>query len=126
VKVSHAGFVVALLSICVVAAMGEVAPAGSAQKTRAPDFLVYATVFNDKGFTVQGARARMSVVGETKWRWETESDDEGEFALHVPENAVYTLRVDAKGYQTLSEDVDATQTDRVDLALHLVPVGGGK
>jgi Carboxypeptidase regulatory-like domain len=68
----------------------------------------------------------MSVVGENKWRWETTSDDEGEFALHVPEDAVYVLRVDAKGYQTFSEDVDASQTDRVDLAVHLVSVGGGK
>lgn len=108
------------------ATAGAGVAAGSAQKTHTPDFLVYATVFNDKGFTVPNARARMSVVGETKWKWEATSDGEGEFAMHVPENAVYVLRVDAKGYQTLSQDVDATQTDRVDLALHLVPVRGGK
>jgi hypothetical protein len=112
-----------LLSIC--AAAGAAA-AGSAQKTRTPDFLVYATVYNDQGFTVPNAKARMSVAGETKWRWETASDSQGEFALHVPAGAQYLLRVDAKGYQSQTQDVDTTQTDRADLAVHLVPVGGGK
>lgn len=122
-KLSRAGFVVTLLSIC--AAAGATS-AGSAQKTRQPDFLVYATVYNDRGFTVPNARARMSVAGENKWRWETTSDSQGEFALHVPEGAQYDLRVDAKGYEALIQGVDATQTDRDDLGLHLVPLGGGK
>jgi len=121
-KISRALLVVALLSIC--AAAGA-ASAGPAQKTRQPDFLVYATVYNDRGFTVPNARARMSVAGENKWRWETTSDSQGEFALHVPEGAQYDLRVDAKGYQPLIQGVDATQTDRDDLGLHLVPLGGG-
>jgi hypothetical protein len=122
-KFSRACFVVALLSIY--AAAGATS-AGSAQKTRQPDFLVYATIYNDQGFTVRNARARMSVAGKNKWRWETTSDDQGEFALHVPEGALYDLRVDAKGYQPLTQSVDATQTDRDDLGLHLVPLGGGK
>jgi uncharacterized membrane protein len=54
------------------------------------------------------------------------SDSQGEFALHVPAGAQYVLRVDAKGYQSQTQDVDTTQTDRADLAVHLVPVGGGK
>jgi hypothetical protein len=122
-KVSRALLVVTLLSAC--AAAGATSD-GSAQKTRQPDFLVYATVYNDRGFTVPNARARMSVAGENKWRWETTSDGQGEFALHVPEGAQYDLRVDAKGYESLTQGVDATQTDRDDLGLHLVPLGGGK
>ena len=113
----------ALVLIC--AAAGATS-ARSAQKTRTSDFLVYATVYNDQGFTVANAKARMSVAGENKWRWETTSDSQGEFALHVPEGAQYVLRVDAKGYEALTQDVDASQTDRSDLGLHLVPLGGGK
>ncbi len=123
-NIFRAGLVVILLSIC--AAAVAVSAAGTAQKTRQPDFLVHATIFNDQGFTVANARVRMSVAGEKKWRWETASDDEGEFALHVPQGAHYTLRVDAKGYQVLTQDIDTTQDDRADLSLHLVPVGGGK
>jgi hypothetical protein len=123
VNIPRVSLALTLFSIC--AAVGA-ASAASAQKAHTPDFLVYATVYNDQGFTVPNAKARMSVAGENKWRWETASDSQGEFALHVPAGAQYVLRVDAKGYQSQTQDVDTTQTDRADLGLHLVPLGGGK
>jgi len=123
VKAFLAGF--ALILFSVLAAVGA-APAGAAQKTREPSFLVHANVFNDSGFTVPNARVRMRRAAESNWRWEAISDSQGEIALHVPPNDLYVLRVDAKGYQVLTQNVDATQTDNVDIALHLAPIGGGK
>ena len=121
-NIFRASLILALLSVCAAAEIS----AASAQKTRQPDFLIVATVFNDRGFSVPGASVRARRANETKWRWETNSGSQGEFELHIPENAQYVLRVDAKGYQTLTQDVDATQDDRADLALHLVPLGGSK
>jgi hypothetical protein len=123
VKAFLAGFAVLLLSMS--AAVGA-ASAGAAQKTREPSFLVHANVFNDRGLTVPNARVRMRRATESNWRWEAISDSEGEIALHVPPNYLYVLRVDAKGYQTQTQNIDATQTDNVDIALHLTPIGGGK
>jgi hypothetical protein len=68
----------------------------------------------------------MRRAAESNWRWKAVSDGEGEIALHVPPNDLYVLRVDAKGYQVLTQNVDATQTDNADIALHLAPIGGGK
>jgi len=123
VKAFLAGFAAIVLSIC--AAVAAV-PAGAAQKARDPSFLVHANVFNDRGFTVPNALVRMRRAAESNWRWKAVSDGEGEIALHVPPNDLYVLRVDAKGYQVLTQNVDATQTDNADIALHLAPIGGGK
>jgi hypothetical protein len=116
-NISRAGLIVTLLSLA--AAVGAM-PSASAQKTRQPEFLVHANVFDDKGFTVSNARVRMRRANEGEWRWQTISDSEGEIALHVPLNDLYVLRVDAKGFQVLTQNVDATQTDSTDIALHLV------
>jgi hypothetical protein len=122
VNISRVLFAASLLSICVFAS----APARSATANHAPDFLVHGNVFDSRGFTVANARIRMSRAGKTSWRWETNTDGEGEFALHVPAEVQYVLRVDAKGYPPLIQNVDASQDIRVDLSLHLVARGGGK
>ena len=122
-KTSRFGLTAAFLVCCVAAA------AIFAAKARADHpsiFLIHATVFNDQGFTVRGARVRLRRSEEDKWRWESDTDDEGEFAFHVPQGAQYVLEVDAKGYQALTQGVDATQGDDAELTLHMAPAAGGK
>lgn len=88
--------------------------------------LVRATVFSDQGYAVRNATVRLRRDTETKWRWQTATDDEGEFALHVPHGAQYVLRVDAKGFQPLTQNIDGTAGDDVELTLRLIPLAGGK
>jgi carboxypeptidase family protein len=121
-NISRAGFVVTLLAIC--AATG--ARVTAAQGNKPPMMLVHATVFSDQGFSVKYARVRMRRDSESKWRWEAATDDEGEFALYAPQGAQYVLRIDAKGFQPLTENIDGTAGDDVELTLRLIPLAGGK
>jgi len=118
----RAALFVTLLAIC--AAAG--ARAGAAQGNHADIMLLHATVFSDQGYAVQYARVRLRRDTETKWRWETATDDQGEFALHMPQGVQYVLRIDAKGFQPLTENIDGTQGDDVELTLRLIPLPGGK
>jgi hypothetical protein len=88
--------------------------------------LIHATVFSSQGYGVRYATVRLRRDTEMKWRWQTATDDEGEFALHVPQGAQYVLRVDAKGFQPLTQNIDGTAGDDVELTLRLIPLAGGK
>ena len=73
--------------ICLAGALFAFAPAGGAQNasgSHAHDFVIFATVFNDHGFALFGARARVRRAEEKKFRWEAASDHQGEVAVRVP------------------------------------------
>ncbi|MGD0840949.1 MAG: carboxypeptidase-like regulatory domain-containing protein [Candidatus Acidiferrales bacterium] len=120
----RAGFLVMLLSMCAIA--GAHARPAQGQGSHPAIMLIHATVFSSQGYAVQYARVRLRRDTETKWRWETATDDEGEFALHVPQGVQYVLRVDAKGFQPLTQNIDGAAGDDVELTLRLIPLAGGK
>ena len=90
------------------------------------DFLVFGTVFTEKGFAFSGAEIRVRRAGERKVRWETGSDRRGEFAVRVPRGAEYELSVRAAGYQEQTRRIDARSASREDVVFRLQPVAGGK
>jgi Carboxypeptidase regulatory-like domain len=96
------------------------------KKKREIPFIVFATVFTEHGLAYPGAQARVRRAGEKKFRWEAFSDSRGEFAIRVPLGEEYELSVKAKGFEPIMEKVDARQTSRVDLTLHLVPASKDK
>ena len=96
------------------------------QKPPPPAFLVFGTVFDERGFARSGAQIRIRRAGERKWRWNTLSDRRGEFAVRVPPGAEYELMLRAKGYQEATRKIDARSGNRLDLVFRLVPAAGGK
>jgi hypothetical protein len=90
------------------------------------DFLVFGTVFSEKGFALPGAEIRIRRAGEKKYRWQAFSDRRGEFAFHVVGGAEYEMSVRAKGHQEQAQKVDAKAGNRADLVIHMAPAQGGK
>src|ERR1700685_1667725 len=62
-------------------------PAGGAQNSsgsHAHDYVLFVTVFTDRGFALTGAQGRVRRSEEKKFRWEAMSDHQGELAFRVP------------------------------------------
>ena len=119
-----------------IALLGLVCAAGAAfalEPARAPqssggahvhDFVIFATVLNDRGFALYGARTRLRREEEKKFRWEAMSDHQGEFAFRVPEGGAYEMVVEARGFQTQTRKIDAREDNRAELIVHMVPQAG--
>ncbi len=90
------------------------------------DFLVFGTVFDERGFAYHGAVVRVRRAGEGKVRWEARSDHRGEFAVRVPRGAEYEMSVRAAGYPELTRLIDARAGSRVDLVFRLQSPSGEK
>lgn len=119
---------IAWIGLLIGLALGVTAPNYPAawQKQSAAPFIVFGTVFNEQGLALQGAETRLRRAGEKKDRWQARSDRRGEFAMRVPPGAEYELSVSAKGYQTITQKVDARQSNRADLTLRLAPASKEK
>lgn len=101
-------------------------PSAAKDKKSVPPFIVFVTVFNEQGLAFPGAEARLRRTGEKKDHWKEQSDRRGEFAMRVPPGQEYELSVSAKGYQPVTQKVDARQSNRVDLTLRLQPASKEK
>ncbi len=105
-------------------ALFAVEPAGDAQNSsgsHAHDFVIFATVFTDRGFALTGARARVRRSDEKKFRWEAMSDHQGELAVRVPQGAEYELTIEARGFKTQTRKIDAREANRTDLTIRMEP-----
>ena len=71
------------------------------------DFLVRGTVFTAEGLVLPGAELRIRRSSEKKFRWDTETNSRGNFAVRVKMGADYEVVVRAKGYRDQSLAVDA-------------------
>jgi len=99
-------------------------PAGGAQNvsgSHAHVFVIFATVFNDRGFALTGARARVRRSEEKKFRWEGTSDHQGEVAFRVPPGAEYELTIEARGFKTETRKIDAREDNQADLTIRMEP-----
>jgi hypothetical protein len=110
--------------VCLAGAAFVFAPAVGAQSSSAShvhDYVIFATVFTDRGFALSGARARVRRSNEKKFRWETTSDHQGELAFRVPQNAEYELIIEARGFKTQTRKIDAREDNRTDLTIRMEP-----
>ena len=97
-------------------------PAGGVQNSRgthAHVFLIFATVFNDRGFAFPGVRARVRRSDEKKFRWEAASDHQGELAFRVPPGAEYEMTIESRGFKTQTRKIDAREDNRSDLTIRM-------
>ncbi len=104
------------------------APVGaqSSSKSHAHDFLIFATVFNDRGFALPGARVRVCREVEKKFRWEAMSDRRGDLGVRVPQGAEYEVTIEAAGFKTKIKKLDARDGNREDLTIQMERLAGGK
>jgi hypothetical protein len=93
--------------------------AQSSSSSHVHDFVIFATVFTDRGFALPGARVRVRRSEEKKYRWETMSDHQGELAFRVPQNAEYEMTIEARGFKTQTRKIDAREDNRADLAIRM-------
>ena len=101
--------------------------AGQQAGRHSNDFLVRGTVFTEEGLALPGAELRIRRSGEKKFKWDTETNSRGNFAVRVKMGAEYEVLVRAKGYQEQSLAVDAKTGDRYkDLVFRMQHQGGKK
>jgi hypothetical protein len=91
----------------------------SSSSSHAHDFVIFTTVFNDRGFALPGARTRLRRAEEKKFRWEAVSDHQGELAFRVPPGMDYEMTIEARGFKTQTRKVDTRETNRADLTFHM-------
>ena len=112
--------------LCLAAAAVAAAPAprfqSSSNGARAHNFLIFATVFNERGFALYGVRTRLRRADEKKFRWEATSDHQGELAFRVPQGAQYEMIVEARGFKTETRKIDAMQDLRAELTIRMEPL----
>jgi hypothetical protein len=92
---------IALLTLVCTSAISIPATATDEQYhagSHAHDFVIFATVFTDRGFALPGARVRVRREDEKKFRWEAMSDRQGELGIRVKQGEEYELTVEARGF----------------------------
>jgi len=114
------------LAIASAPAARAAAQSSSSSKSHTRDFLIFATVFTDRGFALPGARVRVRRLEEKKFRWEGMSDSRGELGIRVKQGAEYELTVEARGFKPQTRKVDATDDNRQDLTIQMEQLAGGK
>jgi hypothetical protein len=112
-------------------ANGSIAPASAQKKSKAEQyaesFLLYGNVYTDQGLALPGAEVKVRREDQKKPKWESNSDDRGEFAIRVAPGPKYEITIKAKGYEPLTRMVDTWQQgNRVDLAFKMQRAAGGK
>lgn len=80
---------------------------GKKKYNHANDFLIHGTVFNDKALSAPGVQLRIRRAGDKKYRWESQTNSRGEFAVRVPQGSDYEMVVRAKGFAAQTRTVDA-------------------
>ncbi len=92
----------------------------------ANDFVIFANVFTQQGFSLPGAKVRVRRVDEKKFRWEAMSDRRGELGVRVKQGPEYELTIEAPGFKAENRKIDAREGNREDLTFQLEPLAGGK
>jgi len=98
---------------------GPVGGAQSSSNSHAHDFLIFTTVFTDQGFALPGARVRVRRSDQKKFRWEGVSDNRGELAIRVPQNAQYEMTIEAHRFKMATREIDAREDNRADLTIRM-------
>jgi hypothetical protein len=94
--------------------------------SHADDFLIFATLFDGRGFALPGAKVRARRADEKKFRWEAISDRRGELGIRVKQGAEYEVTIEARGFQSQARHIDAREGKQQELTVRMEPVAGGK
>ena len=111
-------------ALLIIAASGLLA-AEKEKKPTAATAVVAGTVFREPGFALSGAEVSLSPEkAPPKLKpLKAVSDARGEFAFHVPaEEARYTVRVKANGFESQEKTAAVPGEVRVDVFFQLKPV----
>lgn len=90
-------------------------------KEKPPYAIIRGAVFSGEGFTMRNALVRIEKITEgKKFKSEAVSGDGGEFSFRIPAGkATYRLTATAKGFQTISKDVEIEGDDVRQVSLSL-------
>jgi hypothetical protein len=94
--------------------------------SHAHDFVIFASVFTQRGLALPGAKVRVRRADERKFRWEAISDRRGELGIRVKPNAEYELMIEARCFKAQTRKIDAREADREDITFQMEPLAGGK
>jgi hypothetical protein len=126
-----------VLAVAAVLVLVLLAPAGAEadrkrrgnaeKKKQQQDYaLLYGTVFNDRGFSVRGAKVVVRQK-EGQRKWEATSNSQGEFAVHLPPGpSVYIVEASVPSFTSDSKEVSFTGDERQDVALRIWPKDSGQ
>jgi hypothetical protein len=114
-----------LLLSAIPAGLGQAAGQTQAH-SHADDFLIFATIFDGRGFALPGAKVRVRRADEKKVRWEAFSDRRGELGIRVKQGAEYEVTIEARGFQPQTRHVNAREGKQEELTVQMEPVAGGK
>jgi len=87
-----------------------------------PSFLIIGTVFDEHALSFPGVQVRIRRAGEKKYKWETQTDSRGEFAVRVPPGHDYEVSVHIKKYRDQTKNVDSKVDVQQRLSIRLEPV----
>jgi hypothetical protein len=87
-----------------------------------PTFLIIGTVFNEKALSFPGVEVRIRRSDEKKFRWRTETNSRGEFAVRVPPGYDYEVAVHMKNYKDQTKTVDSKADVQQRLSIEMEPV----
>src|SRR3984893_6482755 len=100
---------------------------GKKQYNHANDFLIHGTVFNDKALSAPGVQLRIRRAGDKKYRWESQTNSRGEFAVRVPQGSEYEMVVQVKGFAALTRTIDAQKGgNEENVVFRMQPAGDKK
>ena len=91
-------------------AQNPTSPEDSSSKKKskhADDFLIRGSIFTPEGISFAGAEVRIRRSNEKKFRWQTQANSRGEFAIRVKQGSDYQVSVKMKGYKEQLKSVDA-------------------
>src|SRR6266851_5456965 len=96
--------------------------------SHADDFLIFATLFDGRGFALPGAKVRVRRADETKFRWEAISDRRGELGIRVKQGAYrfsgldpnidYEIHAEREGLTSATRSISSFDT-RKDVSMTL-------
>lgn len=95
--------------------------------SHANDFLIIGTVFNPQALAYPGANLQIRRMGEKKFRWKTVTNSRGDFAMRVPQGALYEVVVTGKGFAEQKLTVDALHAadNQQRISIRMEPAVGG-
>ena len=97
----------------------QTAQADSSSSKKSPsrhqhDFLVKGSVFTPEGLSFAGVEIRIRKAGAKSFRWQSQANSRGEFAIRVVQGSKYEVSVRAKGFKEQVKAADGTGSERIE------------
>jgi hypothetical protein len=95
--------------------------------SHANDFLITGTVFGPQALAYPGAHLEIRRMGENKFRWKSQTNSRGDFAVRVPQGALYQVVVTGRRLAEQKITVDALHAADTQqrISIRMEPAVGG-